>query len=686
MEKIIGGKKINNQFPVRIHEKILWPCYEFIAGATGIDNYGKNIIEEVVLRLADINITDIKEIASCTGLEEDLISFIQSRLEQRECLDNCYHITETGREKLGEFSEKHSKAIHIYVDAVSGRIIPYYSMIDDDNSFKYSYGKEDGDIFMYKGFSTAGTETDEMQTAYKLHYLGNFNHVPESDDISAMLHKLFPKKDGIFVSIDKSQNTKKNLRWFLLDLFQPEGSSRDWIFTDGFGQITSFFSVSHIDNDDDNRFISSLRAKTQIQTNEQEKALVVTDRKYPSLQQKLNNAQRSMKELQMIVDSPDKEEELRSAMIDSCLFLTQLAEWVLYYILHEGNSEYKARNALSSLEKFQNKKSSDHIISGIAKRCAFTLGFECGTDEKKSLVQRYGKLWYAFNKVPALFALLDILLIGLEQEPWLKKFAKEHSDFLTVLTSLNISRNQTFHSGAVGESKAFVEQTEKAYREILAFMKAGLGIEVNESKKLSFAEKVALQNERDEAISRMEQSLGFALCRTLDGNLIRFVTDMERRGTDAALLSNAIILDQYKILEHMFVSANERLGNEWKSSDWKAKVRSAGFELAKTKDFKAFLGTNAARINSALERKPASMNATCIAFCTLADVNLLKDIAMQWKTMLKDVSYVTEKRAHGEIPAKIDPALALEIKRHLIGLIKFFAENEFFLEKSVNLY
>lgn len=682
MEKIIGGKDINNPFPVRIQQKILWPCYEFIAQGEGIEDYEKNIIEEVVLKLAEINVTDSKEIASCTGLEEDLVVFIQSRLEQRDCLDSCYHITDCGKQKLGEFSKNQSKEIHVYVDAVSGRIIPYYSMVDSNNRFEYSYGQEDDDgfgnvLFKYKAYSSAGTETDEMQVAYKLHYDENLNQVPDSGDVTAMLHKLFPKKEDIFARIDGNQSTKKNLRWILLDVMQPEGSSRDWVFTDGFGGITSFFSVQCIKNDVDIKFISSLRDNMQIQTNAQEKNVSPVEKKYPMLKGKMDSAQKCMKEIRMIVDSPDKEENLISAMTDSLLFLTQLAEWVLFYILHDGQSEYMSKSVLSDLEKFKGNRASHFIIAGIATKTARRIGFDCGTEDKKSLRQGYGKLWYAFNKVPSLFPLLDIFLIAFENEVWLRDFAKENTDFLSVLTNLNISRNQSFHSGRVGDSKKFIEEIENTYQKILALMKECLGIKIEESQELSFAEKVALQNERDQAISRMEQSLGFTLCHTLDSNLIRFVTDMERRGTQADFLSNAIVLDQYKILEHIFVSVNESLGDDYKNSDWKAKLRASGFELSETDEFKSILRTNEDRINSALERKPSSMNAACIAFCTLSDENLLRGISSKWKKMLSDVSYIAYKRGHGEIPSEIDAVRVLDIKGHIIDLIHYFAENGF---------
>lgn len=698
MEKIIGGEDLELSFPVRIHEKLLWPCYEFIAQAHGVEDYEKNIIEEVILRLAEINVTEIKEIASCTGLEEDLISFIQSRLEQRECLDSCCRITETGKQKLGEYSKNQSKKIHVYVDAVSGRLIPYYSMVNSDNRFKYSFGKEervneesDSEsesanliFFKYKEFSTAGKETDEMQRALKLHYDENYNEIPEGDDVTAMLHKLFPKKDGVYALTDKEQSTKKNLCWILLDLMQPEGSSRDWVFTDGFGKISPFFSVECIKNQTDTEYISSLRDDLKIQTNAQKNAVNEVDKNFPKLAEKLISAQKCMSELKTFVDSPDKEEALLSAISDSLLFLTQLAEWIIFYILHKEESEYKAKNVLADFEKFANNKGSGHIISVLAKKCAKKLGFECGKEERKTLVQRYGKLWYAFNKVPTLFALLDILLIAFADEKWLKVFARENPDFISVLTDLNISRNKSFHSGFVAETNKSIEKIEKTYNEIMLLMEKGLGIKINDSNEISFEEKIAIQNERDAAIIRMEQGLGFSLCKILEPCLLRFVTDMERRGTEAATLNNAIILDEYKILEKIFASMNECLGNEWKNSDWKQKVQSMGFEFSESNDFKSLNRTSEDRIESALERRPSSMNAACIAFCTLCDDKLLKEISSKWKTLLKDVSYIASKRGHGEIPSSIDSERVLLMKQKIIELIKFFAKNGFLGEKSIN--
>lgn len=683
MEKIIGGKEWNGAFPVRIRQKILWPCYEFIAQATGIDNYERNIIEEVILRLADINVTDIKDIVSSTGLEEDLVSFMQSRLEQHGCLDDCFRITDDGKQRLGEMIENHSSSIHVYVDAVSGDVVPYFSMLEDNDRFNYSFGKEEWEesgrsFFKYKGYSTAGTESDEFETAYKLQYDKNLNVVPRSEDVTAMLHKLNPGKDGVYARVEEMQNTSKNLRWILVEVFQPEGSSRDWVFTDGFGKVTSFFSVQRINNDIDKKYIASLRESVQVRTNANNSSTVSKSvEKYPKLKEKLVSLQKCMKELDLFVDSPDKEDNLRSAMADSVIYLTQLVEWVLFYIMHKHSNEYGVKEFLDKNRRMFSSRASSYIIGSSAFKSAQNLGFDIGLNEKKAFRQKNGKLWDAFEKTPKLLPLLDVLLISLGQESWLKEFAGENPDFLSILVDLNEKRNQGMHVGFVKDDKDFLAYVKKAYNEILFFMQMGLNVKINETNKFTFEEKIALQNERDAAISRMEVNLGFSLCHTLNASLIRLVVDMERRGTKTDDLNYAIILDQYRILECLFRSVNESLGDGLKNSDWKEKMKHAGFAIPEENEFKTLLKTKENKIRSALNRKDASMNAACIAFCTLADTELLRGISAQWREMLSDICYIVHKRSHGEIPDSIDEKRTLEIKKRIIDLIHYFAEKGF---------
>ena len=691
MEKIIGGQELENPISAGVQQKMLWPCYEFIAHAEGLDNFEKNIIEEVVLKLAAINVRSDAEIAECTGLDDDLISFMHSRLQQKGLLDKTCAITDAGKMKLGEFAEKHSQAIHIYVDALSGRVLPYWAPVSERNNFHYDGGRWDRKddenpdkslFFRYKAISSAGMESDEEQAAYPLRFEKDaYNSVPEVDDVSAMLHTLFPKNDSIVVRIDESQDCEKNLCHCLMEILLPEGNARRWVCTDGFGKLSAFFSTDFITNEKDKKFLTDLRSKLQSGTNAAKSEKKLAPEEYPLLAEKLSLVQKSMSALGLRVDSPDKEEELRMARNDTLLYLTQLAEWAFYYILHRKYFEYKARAVLSDFEKFRGNKASAHIIGKIAEKKAVALGFSIEGNCKKSLRERYGRILSAFENTPSLFALVDLCVISLSDEMWLKDFAKNAPDFLLDLTLLNKMHNESFHAG---NTETNLSQIHRTYKEILLLLKVGLGVDVNSENEMSFAERHEFQNERISAIARMEDALGFTLCRILDNTLLGFFTDMERRSPDKEHLNNAVILDMYRILESVFVQVNEGLGDENKKSDWREKARSAGFVLDGGAECKALLSTNGDRIRLALERKPSSMNAACIAFLTLSDVKMLKELKNKWRTLPADVSYIVRLRGHGEIPDCIDEARVLEIKAHITDLICFFAEKGFLSQKNVN--
>ncbi|WP_294112077.1 hypothetical protein [uncultured Fibrobacter sp.] len=684
MEKIIGGVDFDAATPMRISHKILWPCYEFVASAEGLDGYAKNIIEDTILRLVEIKITSEDELASCMGLEKDLVSFVLSRLEQQDYIDSCRRITDEGAKRLTESSEIQYTDIHVYVDAISGRLLPYFNVIGSDRYFKYSDGKEKYDetsgveMFEYKGYSTAGKEKEEKQKAYKLHYEESFNVVPDRHTVTAMLHRLHPGKDSVYAQIDESQMAKRNLRWFLIDVMQPEGSSRDWVFSDGFGKISTFFTASQIKNEIDRKYIVNLRERLQIQTNALNTATLSSEGRFPKLKEKIDLVEKSMRELQMSVDSPDRAEMLFSAVADSVLYLTQLSEWVLFYLLHKDNV---AADAMNFFDTMENNSDAPYCVGSLAFRCAKSMGFDLITKERDAFCQKPSRVANAYHHLPSLLPLLPLFLITFEKESLFKGFAAKYPDFLHMILFLNLKRGRSFHSGKLeDELRKVKECVEKVHEQIYYLINDALGVMVKEKHGLSFLEKISLQNERDEAIGRMEEELGFALCNTLDTSLIRFVTDMERRGIDAETLNNALVIDLYRILEYLFVSANNRLGNALRNSDWQKKVVAAGLAFSEKRndsDFAALVKTREYMVGAALARKPSSMNAACIAFCTLAEKALLQKIAQRWGTMLGDISYIVKKRGHGEIPEKVDSARVFEIKKHVVDIIHFFAEEGF---------
>ena len=706
MEKLIGGCELPHPFPASIRHKLLWPCFEFIASAEGLDDYEKNIIEEAFLKLADAGVTDEAELAACTALDGDLVSFMHARLQQKGWLDSSCRITDEGRAKLALLEERRAVPVRVYVDALTGRVVPRVIPVSQAHSGEVSYEMpvmppQTSDeatgavLFRYRPASlSAGTERDEVESALLLHYetlvdketgarRGAYNAVPAQEAVAAMLHRLFPKNDSLSVRLDDAQDTKKNLRWLLLDLLLPEGDTRNWVCTDGFGSLSTFFSVDAISDGRDRAYITALRERLQTGTNAQgsPSASVGNPEQFPRLAEKMDAAQKRMAALAVFADSPDKEEAAAAAQTDAVLYTTQLAEWALFYILTDGGTAYRAREALARFAPFREDVNSGHIIGGLAAKEARACGFELDEASATGLRERYGRLSDALEKTPALIALLDLAVCTLRAEPWFTAFASGHRGFVLRLLALNRARNASFHSGEAGME---LGELRTVYEEVCALLAAGLGVSRSADGRLSFAEQTAVQNERNAALARMEEALGFTLCHTLDATLLRFFTDMERRAPDAAHVDNAVVLDQYRILESVFDLVNESLGDEWKQSNWIQKAQAAGFALDGSAAYGPLLCTKESFVQDELMRRHRSMNAACIAFVTLADNSLLRALSHVWQTLLADVSYVTGLRVHGEIPDCIDAARVWEIKNHVTALIVFFAHRGFLARKTVN--
>ena len=678
MEKIIGGIDFNSERSIKLSAKLLWPCYEFVAEVEGLeDNYNRNIIEETVLKLAAIGEVEPAMVEKSTGMPQDLISFVHARLQQKNLLDDYGRVTEEGNQQIDKYSKPSLNPIHIYVDALSGKMIPYYTSLTEKNhlNFHSFEGPDSKKHCKYKLFSSTGTEGEEQQ-AYMLHHKGK--PVPDPDDVSEMLYKLKPQKT-IVVHLP-SQPQQGTLCYVLLDITIWEGDIENWIFSDGFGYCSMFYSKDKICNQEDTEYISRLREQLQKDTNasapKQKNSIP-----FPRLQEKIKKVSENFEQWQENPLSPDEINISQNAKNECILALHQLMEWALYELLHNEVYKDKARESLNKLKhSCENLKDARQVIGNCAIQPGKKLGFNLPEDVAHCMKERYGRIDSAWKGTPTLFALVDLLLISLEQEDWLQTFAHEYPDFISRLAHLNKMRNQSFHAGNICVEKSDIK---KIREEIFDFIKVSLQVEIKDGvSELSLKEEFRRENKMSFAISATEKDLGFALYDILDFQLLHCVKEMEsyiHKGNEEihcndALVDNAIILEQYKALERIFTLVNKSLGNTLKNSDWKEKI-------ADLKDceeaIKSLDKTNPDRIKKALERKPSSMNATCIAFLTLASDKLLKEIKIKWPHFLSDINYIVQIREHGEIPKKIDQEKALNIKDKIIELIKFLAKEGF---------
>ena len=77
IHKILDYSKPLSGISTKIHEKVLWPCFEHSVSITGLPSFSGNIFEELILKL--LFVSDIKspdQLSFDTGLEIDFVTFI----------------------------------------------------------------------------------------------------------------------------------------------------------------------------------------------------------------------------------------------------------------------------------------------------------------------------------------------------------------------------------------------------------------------------------------------------------------------------------------------------------------------------------------------------------------------------------------------------------------------------------
>ena len=691
MMQILGGKRLNNLFSYRVKANLLWPAYEFIVPVEGYSDDNQNILENTILKLMEINIITDKEISDATGLETDLISFIQSRLFQKGYIDETYKITDEGLKYIGELSEKkNSTFIYVYVDAITGNVIPYTRALNNDEDLQYTIDvRKDYDenknftgFYRFRQSESIGEDSDDELKAWQLNGNNDFNGEPRSDDINDMLAKTNPGNDVFIRHGSFEQNLNRNFVNFMVEIFLPEGASGidDWIISDGFGNISTYFSsqISHF-KESDFEYINSLRKPLDNVFLGEEKSIKKQNSKYKELIDKIDNVQREMTTINQSVNSPDAEIIYISAKNDAILYITQMLEWTFFYTLH--NYKYETDTVLAELSKLAKNRSSHYIIGNRVFRILSELKIETDTMTKNRLTESYKRLVSSYNSIPSLFPLFDLIILVLRDEPFFKEFISKNRDFVLFLQKLVNLRNTSFHTGDDIIRKTEIEPLYSlALKVVESFL--NLIIEKVDGKK-SFYEEVTEKNQRDAAILRVEKNFGFLICNTLDKNIIRFFIDMEKRiNSEGKIVNNAIILDLYKIYETIFKSINLSLSNESKASDWLGKARSVGLSLD-TKKIGAVEHASIEKINKALERKPSSMQASCVAFIMLSDIDLLREISIQWNTFIEDIAYIAHARGHGEIPSVIDDVSVNKICKLSYAFIKMLISKGFLINRDI---
>ena len=198
MIKILNYKSDLQGMKTYIHEKVLWPVYEYTVAVKGLPSFGSNELETLILRLAEINVRDVNEIAKLSGLEVDLVAFIQERLNHKGFLDEYMQLTENGKAKIDYEAENVNNVQYLkfFRDAVTGDMLS--KVIPDEteqvlNFFQEAESLEDDDEntkqFVYKDLTSVGEEGIDPKRIAVFDPGKNINLELTTDDIKSVIKK-----------------------------------------------------------------------------------------------------------------------------------------------------------------------------------------------------------------------------------------------------------------------------------------------------------------------------------------------------------------------------------------------------------------------------------------------------------------------------------------------------------------
>ncbi len=699
MIKILNYKSDLQGMKTYIHEEVLWPVYEYTVAVKGLPSFGSNELETLILRLAEINVRDVNEIAKLSGLEVDLVAFIQERLNHKGFLDEYMQLTENGKAKIDYEAENVNNVQYLkfFRDAVTGDMLS--KVILDETEQVLSFFQEaesledDGENtkqFVYKDLTSVGEEGIDPKRIAVFDPGKNINLELTTDDIKSVIKKNSMNHANCTFSVCDDAK----LAYLTVEVLLEEGNLTDWILTDGFGVPSPFFT-GRIDR-------LSPRNQTYIHNLRKKKYVYDADFKYPKEPDKEckewiaypqigENLERATKLLAEIKSSnPDNSNELEGLVqskSDCISTIYRLFEWIFFYKCHSRLLEIKGAlgNLLKDSERYTKNIIGEEVLELAEKQLKFTPVEE---QYKGNFFVPVGRIKHSLKEGEAhdLFSLFagSVLDAKENDECWIYKIAAAYPDFMNIMSEMKNFRGGAAHANEV---KILNEKLEEYFQIAIDFIdmffakNRTVEIKKESVQIFDFTEK----NNLNGAMSWLEEKLGFAVTRALPSSFLGIAKNMARACMNMNYPEPVANNHIYKLLEQCFFFMN-RNGSSVVMQDWYGRARKRAAEAGFTAraEYKSLETASSARIKAAVEGKDVTLQANFIAWlCTENELNL-RNLAKDCSFLLQLVNTVSELRGHDDVPSEEDWRRANpgKIIEETIVFIKKLAEFDFF---NINL-
>lgn len=658
-------------FSTRLAKQFFWPLYRYQVAVTGFNTHNLNVFEFVMLQFLSAENYSIETLKKLTGMEADLIDFLQQRLHHKGFLDENYYVTESGKAHI-EYSnstEAEPAFFYVYADPFTGALLPYIEPIEHEQQITtdiINAGKQ------FIGFTVKTSLGKESAANNKKIWAFQFPEgritAPSDHALSNVIRKVENEQlkehigsGGASIRLCSSNPDKVYLA---VHFVLQNGNSSKWLITEGFsGDISALFAeaLEKLAADDQQAIQESRNhlIKKMLNIPEKEaKTLTPEQQKklqpyyiYPEIYKKLKEVEKINAEYLSSISSSDKQRERNERVQKYIINLYEVLEWAFY---HSAGSAPCVTSIVNDI-----KNLSSEEIKNRALAVAEHLHLHIDENDKKLFAVKYGSITGCLKGQPQLIPLFVFHLLCAEHTSAgnFHTLVKKEPEIITRFAWFKKKRDPAKH----GESIALTEQEKSdAYNICYTTLEVLFpGSErkeqqhpasTDDAKILSDTERARL-NRYAQAEKAAEERLGFAVQRRLPNALYTGIINIEKAFADAGEgdYDISVLNNFYNLFDVLFcyINADLLVAEPFITAQISLeKAERTGFRVHT--DVTTLEAVNPDRLELALKNKKISLQASFLCFLFKATDELLRQVSADCDQLVTAMNDLAGFRGHGD--------------------------------------
>ena len=673
---------------IAARQSVLWPCHAFSISIPKKRKRDLNVFEETVLKITEID-SKTDKIAELTCLENELVSFIQSRLRQIFLIDKRNEPTLLGRKLLREWqNESDDYSNNNYEFSEIEQDLQYESDYESDDNSEYTVATVFVDLLSGQVLPYISTE---QLTYEKITNIGNEKFVdfltdPKNEKSRVRARHIPLSKDSYWNVVPRSSDIiraikdfKKNYKKYALlnpvaEHYPPpvpmakaislhdkpemvflhcvaliQIGNSDLLVTDGFGCGFSESFASYLTSQSW-PWVTELKRKGLVEEisseNSADERVPGKAYRYVEISRRIKNSQSSLYKIKELVpDSSNYEREYEREIESGIKNLYAGLEWALRQIVAEFPVP-EWEEVLSS----RNFRENEKLLCGFARKIGFSV-----TGKTQSLLQvKTGALRQIEQGKVEFQPLLALSVAGAncDANHPMHTLAKNHSDFLGFSLKLKSYRDPIEHGGIdkLKIDKDILEMLIEKTVPIIMSLVPGVADDLE--LYIDNRHRGDINQDRLKANIRLEKALGLAFLHNLPPVIKELLVRSE---TMLAQYSEEISIEIIKCyastMQQLLVDIvkDRKVSDEFICLKEKAieKVIQSGFYCTSDAIPKQISTVNDKRLYHAAQGSSTTLGAHLLSTFLLGDENELVQLRNSDAEFVEFVARLIQLRGHG---------------------------------------